>query len=117
VRAALRREVRSATEGVEPLLTCGDLELDLAQHRVRRAGVEVKLTPIEFKLFAALMRRAGRLVSNDLLLKDVWGPKVDEDSQFLRVYIHHLRRKLEEDSTRPKRLLTELGVGYRLVAV
>jgi two-component system KDP operon response regulator KdpE len=117
VRAALRREHRSATEGVEPLLTCGDLELDLADHRVRRGGVEVKLTPIEFKLCAALMRRAGRLVTNDLLLKDVWGPKVGEDSQFLRVYIHHLRRKLEEDPSRPKRLLTELGVGYRLVAI
>jgi two-component system KDP operon response regulator KdpE len=116
VRASLRRELRSATDGVEPLLTCGDLELDLAEHRVRRGGVEVKLTPIEFKLCAALMKRAGRLVTNDLLLKDVWGPQVDEDSQFLRVYIHHLRRKLEEDPTRPKRLLTELGVGYRLVA-
>jgi two-component system KDP operon response regulator KdpE len=116
VRASLRREHRSVSEGTEPLLTCGDLELDLADHRVRRAGAEVKLTPIEFKLFAALMRRAGRLVSNEVLLKDVWGPKVDEDSQFLRVYIHHLRRKLEEDPTRPKRLLTELGVGYRLVA-
>jgi len=116
VRASLRREHRSATDGNDPILACGDLELDLADHRVRRGGVEVKLTPIEFRLCAALMRRAGRLVTNENLLKDVWGPHAGEESQFLRVYIHHLRRKLEEDPTRPKRLLTELGVGYRLVA-
>jgi two-component system KDP operon response regulator KdpE len=116
VRAALRREQRVATGSDEPRLSCGDVELDLAEHRVTRGGVEVKLTPIEFKLLAVLLRHAGRLVTHDLLLKEVWGPKVSEDAEYLRVYIHHLRRKLEEDPTRPTRLLTELGVGYRLVA-
>ena len=116
VRAALRREQRSATGADDPKLVCGDVEIDLAEHRVTRAGAEIKLTPIEFKLLAVLMRHAGRLVTHDRLLKDVWGPKVSEEAEYLRVYIHHLRRKLEEDPSRPARLLTELGVGYRLVA-
>jgi len=116
VRAALRREQRAAGADGDAKLSLGDLELDLAEHRARRGDVALDLTPLEFKLLAALMRRAGRLVTHDQLLKDVWGPKVDEEASYLRVYVHHLRRKLEEDPSRPKRLLTELGVGYRLVA-
>lgn len=81
-----------------------------------RELLALKLTPIEFKLLATLLRHAGRLVTHDLLLKEFWGPKVEEDSQYSRVCIHHLRRKIEEDPSRPLRLLTELGVGYRLVA-
>jgi two-component system KDP operon response regulator KdpE len=116
VRAALRRQPRLDGASGGARLSCGDLELDLEERRATRAGQPLKLTPIEFKLLAALMAQAGRLVTHDRLLKEVWGPKVDEDSEYLRVYIHHLRRKIEEDPTRPRRLMTELGVGYRLVA-
>jgi two-component system, OmpR family, KDP operon response regulator KdpE len=116
VRAALRRELRSAGAGDDATIAFGDLELDLAEHRARRGSEELKLTPIEFKLLAALMRRAGRLVTHDQLLRDVWGPSVAEEASYLRVYVHHLRRKLEEDASRPRRLLTEVGIGYRLVA-
>jgi two-component system KDP operon response regulator KdpE len=115
VRASLRRQLR--VDGADGgRLSCGDLVLDVVDHRARRDDEELKLTPIEFKLLAALMRRAGQLVTHDQLLKEVWGPKVDEDAQYIRVYIHHLRRKIEEDPARPVRLLTELGVGYRLLA-
>jgi two-component system KDP operon response regulator KdpE len=116
VRAALRRELRAAGAGDDAKLSFGDLEVDLADHRARRGGAELRLTPIEFKLLVALMRRAGRLVTHAQLLADVWGPRSDEESHYLRVYVHHLRRKLEEDASRPRRLLTEVGIGYRLVA-
>jgi two-component system KDP operon response regulator KdpE len=118
VRASLRRAQRdespNATDGSR--LACGDLELDVAEHRASRGGAKLELTPIEFKLLTVLMRHAGKLVTHALLVREVWGPKVDEQSQYLRVHVHHLRRKIEEDPTRPRRLLTELGVGYRLVA-
>ena len=116
VRASLRREQIAATHGDGLHLQCGDLSMDTAEHRARLAGAELKLTPIEWKLLAVLMRHAGRLVTHDFLLREVWGPTVTEDANYLRVYIHHLRRKIERDPAHPVRLITELGVGYRLLA-
>ncbi|MBL8840532.1 MAG: response regulator [Planctomycetes bacterium] len=117
VRAALRRALPAEGAGANGArLECGDVALDVADHRAWWRGSEVKLTPIEFKLLAVLLRHAGKLVTHELLLREVWGPRCHEDAAYLRVYIHHLRRKLEEAPARPRRLLTELGVGYRLVA-
>jgi len=114
LRAALRRQARAATGG-EPLLGCGDLSLGLADHRARLAGGELHLTPVEFKLLAELLRHPGKLVTHRQLTAAVWGPEANEDAQYLRVYIHQLRRKIEPDPAQPRRLLTEVGVGYRLV--
>jgi two-component system, OmpR family, KDP operon response regulator KdpE len=111
VRAVIRR---SAEATGEPALTVGDLEVDLADRRVRRAGQEVQLTPIEFDLVAALARHRGRLVTHRQLLQEVWGPGHVDDTQYLRVHVAHIRAKLEPDSSRPRYVLTDPGVGYRL---
>jgi len=116
VRAALRREQQASPSPDASRLVCGDVEMDVVEHQVTLAGRALKLTPIEFRLLAVLLRHAGRLVTHDFLLREVWGPTVTEDANYLRVYIHHLRRKLERDPAHPERLLTELGVGYRLLA-
>jgi two-component system KDP operon response regulator KdpE len=111
VRAVIRR---SAEATGEPALTMGDLEVDLADRRVRRAGREVQLTPIEFDLVAALARHRGRLVTHRQLLQEVWGPGHVDDTHYLRVHVAHIRAKLEPDSSRPRYVLTDPGVGYRL---
>jgi two-component system KDP operon response regulator KdpE len=79
-------------------------------------GAEVKLTPIEYKLLATLVRHAGKVVTHQQLLREVWGPSHDEQSHYVRVYMAHLRHKLESEAARPRYLLTEPGVGYRLAA-
>jgi two-component system KDP operon response regulator KdpE len=114
LRAVLRRRQR-AEANTEPVLRCGDLSVDIADHRVRLGNAELHLTSVEFKLLAELLRHAGRLVTHGQLTAAVWGPGSTEDAQYLRVYIHQLRRKIEEDPAQPRRLLTEVGVGYRLV--
>jgi two-component system KDP operon response regulator KdpE len=115
VRAALRRELQASPAPDDRRLTCGGLELDVVEHRATRGGAPLKLTPLEFRLLAVLMRHAGRLVTHDFLLREVWGPTVTEEASYLRVYIHHLRRKIERDPAHPVRLITELGIGYRLL--
>ena len=113
VRAVSRRNVR----GVLPMaiLRLGDISVNLSDRLTRRGdGREVRLTPLEYKILAALARLSERIVTHSTLLKDVWGPDRD-DSGSLRVYISSLRRKLEVDPSRPKHILTELGLGYRLV--
>jgi two-component system, OmpR family, KDP operon response regulator KdpE len=111
VRAVIRRTAEATGE---PALTVGDLEVDLADRRVRRAGREVQLTPIEFDLVAALARHRGKLVTHRQLLQEVWGPGHVGDTQYLRVHVAHIRAKLEPDSSRPRYVLTDPGVGYRL---
>ena len=113
VRALLRRQARSLPG--EPIVCFGDVEVDLSLRRVRRAGVEVHLTPIEYRLLAQLITNAGRVLTHQQLLREVWGPGHAEDSHYLRVYMTGLRRKLEANPTLPRYLLTESGVGYRLV--
>ena len=113
LRAVLRRRTRS--EAGSTTLSCGDLVIDPQDHRALLSGTELRLTPVEFKLLVELVRHSGKLVTHRQLSAAVWGPDAHEDAQYLRVYIHQLRRKIEQDPAKPQRLLTEMGVGYRLL--
>ena len=114
--ARLRTALRHRKEGVgqHGALKVGSLEIDLARHRVMRAGAEIKLTRREFDLLACLARHPGKVLTHRQLLTAVWGPAQAEETQYLRVYIGHLRQKIEENPDDPKIILTELGIGYRL---
>lgn len=112
LRAALRR--RPSTEGDEPSFDIADLHVDLAARRVRVRGNELQLTPTEYKLLSLLVRNAGRVITHRQMLKEVWGPRFTAQTHYLRVYMAQLRRKIEADPARPKLLVTEGGVGYRL---
>jgi two-component system KDP operon response regulator KdpE len=114
IRVALRRSSRSGQEGTDPSVTVGDLRLDLAKRQVFVKDTEVHLTPNEYKLFTVLMKSAGKVLTHSHLLKEVWGPAYATQTQYLRVYMAQLRQKLEQDSARPRYLVTEPGVGYRL---
>jgi two-component system KDP operon response regulator KdpE len=116
VRANLRRP-RAAAGGEEAqaLFRFGDIEVDRAARLVRRASAEVHLTPIEYRLLAVLIANAGRVLTQRQLLREVWGPAQSDQSHYLRIYMGHLRHKLEADPAQPRHLLTETGVGYRLM--
>jgi two-component system KDP operon response regulator KdpE len=111
LRAVLRR---SAQDGGSSRVEIGELVIDLADRRVTRAGSEVHLTPIEFELISVLSKHQGRLVTHRQLLQEVWGPGYGEETHYLRVHVAHIRAKLEADPSRPRYLITEPGVGYRL---
>jgi two-component system KDP operon response regulator KdpE len=115
IRAQLRRR-SLAVEGSSNngLYSFGEITVDLPKRQVFRASELVHLTPIEFRLLGILIRNAGRVVTQRQLLKEVWGPTYVESSHYLRIYMGHLRQKLEEDAAQPKYLITETGVGYRL---
>ncbi len=115
IRVALRHAA-SAAGGDDATFAVGDLQVDLARRQVFVAGKEVRLTPIEYKLLTTLVRHAGKVLTHRQLLKEVWGPSHSGDAHYLRVYMVQLRRKLEADPTRPRYLLTEPGVGYRLAS-
>ncbi|WP_425059399.1 Transcriptional regulatory protein KdpE [Sporomusa carbonis] len=112
MRVSLRRS--AATEH-EPVITCGGLVVDLVQRRVTVDGREVKLTPTEYELIKILAQHRGRVLTHKQLLKAVWGAAYNEDTHYIRVYIGQLRRKLEENPTQPRYIITESGVGYRLM--
>ncbi len=113
VRAMVRRHVRG--ELPMGILELGDVSIDLVSRVAhRRDGREMRLTPLEHRILETLSRNADRIVTHAALIKEVWGPQRD-DSRALRVYIGSLRRKLELDSSRPQHIITESGVGYRLV--
>ncbi|HEX2437576.1 MAG TPA: response regulator [Methylomirabilota bacterium] len=114
VRVALRHAVGAAHED-SAAFKVGELQVDLLRRHVTVGGVEVKLTPIEYKLLAALVKHAGKVVTHQQLLREVWGPSHDDQSHYVRVYMAHLRHKIEAEPARPRYLLTEPGVGYRLV--
>jgi len=114
IRVALRHASRSKEESTEPVLKVGELELDLDKRRVVMRGAEVHLTPNEYKLLAHLMKHAGKVLTHRQLLKEVWGAAYANQTHYLRVYMVQLRHKLEADAARPRYLLTEPGVGYRL---
>jgi two-component system, OmpR family, KDP operon response regulator KdpE len=116
MRVALRRlaVVDDDAGGTGPVYEAGDVRVDLRRRQVWRNGEEVHLTPTEYKLLAALVRRAGRVVTQRQLLQEVWGANYVEQTHYLRVYMAQLRHKLERDPTRPRLLGTEAGVGYRL---
>ena len=113
VRALLRRTRLAGGEG--PLVTFGEVTVDLARRQVHRGGAEVHLTPIEYRLLALLIANAGRVLTHRQLLREVWGPSHAEDTHYLRVYMTGLRRKLEANPTLPRYIRTESGVGYRFV--
>lgn len=113
--ARLRATLRRASLPSSPGLAIGDLELDVYTRAVTCAGRPVSLTPLEFRLLQVLAEARGRVVAHERLLTEVWGPEHAKEVQYLRVYMQQLRRKLELEPARPKRLLTILGVGYRLV--
>lgn len=113
VRVALRRVARSA-EAAAPL-RFGDCQLDLARRLVTRSGEPVHLTPVEYRLLAQLAAHEGQVLTHRQLLREVWGPNSVEHGHYLRIYMGHLRRKLETDPARPQHLLTETGVGYRFI--
>lgn len=114
VRAAIRR-ARPPGEPGDHVFRFGNVEVDLAATRVTKAGAAVHLTRLEYRLLTHLIANAGKVVTHRQLLKSVWGPSHVEHSHYLRVFMGHLRQKLEDDPAQPTYLLTETGVGYRLV--
>lgn len=113
VRAALRHAVR--TGAGTSILRFGNALVDLEKRTASRGGEEIHLTPIEFRLLATLAKQVGMVVTHRQLLTEVWGPSHENDTHYLRIYMKQLREKLEVDSVRPRHLLTETGIGYRLL--
>ncbi|MNQ82536.1 KDP operon transcriptional regulatory protein KdpE [compost metagenome] len=112
VRALLRRRSRSA-EAASPIIEFGTISVDLSRRLVVRDGETIHLTPIEYRLLSCLLGQPGKVLTQRNLLREIWGPAYVESSHYLRVYVGHLRQKLEDDPTQPKYFLTETGVGYR----
>jgi Response regulators consisting of a CheY-like receiver domain and a winged-helix DNA-binding domain len=116
IRVALRHAALPPGAAPEPIFEAGELRVDLADRRVWRQGQEVHLTPTEYKLLATLVRHAGKVLTHRQLLKEVWGANYVNQSHYVRVYLAQLRQKIEADPARPRLLVTEPGVGYRLLA-
>ena len=113
-RANLRR-MRAGRAAPDSTFRFGDVEVDLAARIVRKAGAEVHLTPIEYRLLGVLIANAGRVLTHPYLLREVWGPTQSQSTHYLRVFMGNLRQKLEDDSAQPRHIVTETGVGYRLL--
>lgn len=111
VRALLRR--RGKPEGEAAQVRFGDVEVDFSRRQVCRRGEPVKLTPLEYRLLGVLIANAGKVMTHRQLLREVWGPAYSDSSHYLRIYVGHLRHKLEDDPAQPRHFLTETGVGYR----
>jgi two-component system KDP operon response regulator KdpE len=114
IRVALRHAARGAGQDGDQTLRFGDIEVDLERRLVRAHGGDVHLTPIEFRLLGCLARHAGMVLTHRHLLREVWGPSHVDQAHYLRIYMKQLRHKLEPDPARPRFLITETGVGYRL---
>ncbi len=115
VRVALRHAA-GPTRGTAAVFRTGELAIDLERRRVQRGGDDVRLTPTEYSLLTALVRHADRVVTDAMLLREVWGPEYGDEDHYLHVYVARLRSKIERDPRHPRYLLTEPGVGYRLLA-
>lgn len=115
VRAHLRRRFRAGHSG-QSVFEFGRVRIDLGKRLIEKDGAAIHLTPIEFRLLAYLVANPDAVLTHRQVLKAVWGPSHAEDSHYVRVYMGHLRKKIEDDPTRPAHLLTESGVGYRFVA-
>jgi two-component system KDP operon response regulator KdpE len=113
LRVALRRHAGARQS--DPLISFSDIQVDLAARRITRNDEEIHLTPIEFRLLAVLLNNHGKVLTQRQLLSQVWGPNAVEHSHYLRIYMGHLRQKLESDPARPRHLLTETGIGYRFM--
>ena len=114
VRAALRRSQATRPASAEPVFSSGSLTVDYGRRQVLRGAEEVKLTPLEYDILRYLTQNADRVVTHRLLLANVWGAEYTEETQLLRVHIGHLRHKIEDNPARPRLIITEPGVGYRL---
>ncbi len=110
IRVALRRSTKA---GDEPVLTIGEITLDIARRIVTLGGKELKLTPTEYEILKYLAMQADRVVTHRQLLRAIWGPNYQEQTHYLRIYIGQLRHKIEADPTQPRYILTESGIGYR----
>lgn len=115
IRVALRHAEQRQQPESDPVVRSGALQIDLAHRRVMLADQEIHLTPIEYHILATLARHVGKVVTHSHLLREVWGPHYADETHYLRVYVGQLRQKLEAVPARPRFLLTEPGVGYRLV--
>jgi two-component system KDP operon response regulator KdpE len=113
LRAAVRRGAAAASDTAQPVIHTAAFSVDLAAKMVTRQGANVHLTPTEWGMLEILVRNPGKLVGQEELLKEVWGPTHTNQSHYLRVYLAQLRRKLEDDPSHPKHLITEAGMGYR----
>lgn len=113
-RASVRR-MRAGKAAADSVVRFGAIEVDLGARLVRNDGVETHLTPLEYRLLSVLIANAGRVLTHPYLLREVWGPSHAQRTHYLRVYMGNLRQKLERDPARPSHLLTETGVGYRLL--
>ncbi len=114
IRVALRHKILLSAGQQDPLFVADDLKVDLASRQVFIKDEEIHLTPIEYRLLAVLIRHAGKVVTHTQLLKEVWGPVYTDQQQYLHVYMAQLRKKLESEPARPRLLINEPGVGYRL---
>jgi two-component system KDP operon response regulator KdpE len=112
VRALLRR---AGSSGAQPVVEFGDVSVDFASRRVQRQGIDVHLTPIEFQLLAVMIAGQGKVLTHRHLLREVWGGAFVDSPHYLRIYVGHLRHKLESDPARPRHFITETGTGYRFV--
>jgi two-component system, OmpR family, KDP operon response regulator KdpE len=117
IRVALRHVSSTADGGAEGIFTVDELKVDMIHRKVTVSGAEVHLTQIEYRLLTVLIKHAGKVLTHQMLLKEVWGPNYVERAHYLRIYMGNLRHKLEKDSARPRFLLTEVGVGYRLAVI
>ncbi|EOI3469910.1 two-component system response regulator KdpE [Cronobacter turicensis] len=113
LRVALRRPGGAGQS--DPVVSFSDITVDLAARRITRGAEEIHLTPIEFRLLGVLLNNPGKVLTQRQLLSQVWGPNAVEHSHYLRIYMGHLRQKLESDPARPRHLLTETGIGYRFM--
>jgi two-component system KDP operon response regulator KdpE len=116
MRVCLRRAERMGPGADEQVFTVNELQIDLAHRRVLVKGQDIHLTPIEYRLLTTLVRHAGKVLTRNQLLKEVWGRAYTDQAHYLHVYMAHLRRKIEADPAQPRYIQTEPGVGYRLVA-
>jgi two-component system KDP operon response regulator KdpE len=115
VRAMLRRQTPAST-GSDGVFSFGDVEVDQVKRVVRKAGAIIHLTPIEYRLLTLLIGNSGKVLTHRHLLREVWGPSFVESNHYVRIYVAHLRQKLEADPAQPRYILTETGVGYRFQA-
>jgi two-component system KDP operon response regulator KdpE len=113
--ARLRAVLRRATPSADRVITIGDLRIDLEKRAVTMDGRAIALTPIEYDLLRVLAQNEGKLLTHPALLREVWGPAFQEESNYLHMHVSHLRRKIEPDPARPRYLLNQPGVGYRMV--
>jgi two-component system, OmpR family, KDP operon response regulator KdpE len=116
VRAASRRR-REAGAGLGSIFEFGDVKIDLSMRTVHKGATPIHLTPIEYRLLTLLIANCGKVLTHRQILREVWGPSHTEDGHYVRVYMGHLRQKLEDDPAQPRHILTETAVGYRLVQV